>query len=362
MVIESIEITNFKSIYETLKLDFNNIRGLWQINGDVGSGKTTIGEAIIYGLFGAVPGKNNSDLISWGRKHGIIELWCISKGRHIHIRRELNEYGQSPMTVDVDNEEILFTNKRDAQMQLEQEYYDTSKMTLELLCIISFNNFKSLATLNTADTKRFLDQVLGFYVLTDYANTCKDFLLESRNRESALQNEWISLSAQISNLKEFANKIKIEGSIDETKAQIDDWKTKEKEVKTKYDALVNDIDARFNKMNKELNEIIMLGKNKAKEIKFIEQGTCPTCGAPIDQTQLPIKKREKELLAEQYRSKEKIVNDILKERANTNIEYEQKLIDIKEKYQECYALYIKLQEQEKHIAVPEGLHKPYHFS
>jgi DNA repair exonuclease SbcCD ATPase subunit len=50
MYIEKIKIENFKSIYDPLELDFTNIKGLWKINGDVGSGKTTIGEAVIFGL------------------------------------------------------------------------------------------------------------------------------------------------------------------------------------------------------------------------------------------------------------------------------------------------------------------------
>jgi DNA repair exonuclease SbcCD ATPase subunit len=73
MIINKIKIQNFKSIYDELVLDFNDIKGLWKIGGTVGSGKTTIGEAIIFGLFGSIKGKNNGELISWGNKHGMIE-------------------------------------------------------------------------------------------------------------------------------------------------------------------------------------------------------------------------------------------------------------------------------------------------
>ena len=36
----------------------------------------------------------------------------------------------------------------------------------------------------------------------------------------------------------------------------------------------------------ELARIKALGANKAKEIKFIEQGTCPTCGAPLSEEKI----------------------------------------------------------------------------
>ena len=174
MNINKIKIEKFKSIYDSLELDFSNIQGFWKISGQVGAGKTTIGEAIIFGLFGSINGKNNKDLISWGEKHCIIEIWCESKGKNIHIYRENNMYGQSMLNVNVDGEDIIFSNKRNAQAQLENDYFDISKTTLELLCIISFNNFKSIATLGERDARIFLDQILGFEKLTELINICKD--------------------------------------------------------------------------------------------------------------------------------------------------------------------------------------------
>ena len=89
MQIDRIKLTNFKSIHE-LDLNFQEMNGLWEISGVVGSGKTTIGEAIIYGLFGSVRGKTNESLISWGKKHALVEAWVYCKNTHIYIRREIN--------------------------------------------------------------------------------------------------------------------------------------------------------------------------------------------------------------------------------------------------------------------------------
>ena len=46
MKIHKIKIEKFKSIYDPLEIDFQQVKGFWQISGPVGSGKTTIGEAI----------------------------------------------------------------------------------------------------------------------------------------------------------------------------------------------------------------------------------------------------------------------------------------------------------------------------
>ena len=221
MYIQKIKISNFKSIYDTLELDFSStIKGFWKISGEVGAGKTTIGEAIIFGLFGSVNGKNNSDLISWGEKHGLIELWCTSKGNNLYIRREINMYGQSPIYAEVNGDELVFTNKREAQQQLENDYYDTSRIMVELLCIISFNNFKSIATMNTKDTKIFLDKVLGFQILTQYSDICKTLKAENYAKIISTQQDINSISSQIKKLNELSNIEKIEGSTEDVQKNI----------------------------------------------------------------------------------------------------------------------------------------------
>ena len=354
MHIQKIKITNFKSIYEPLELNFDEITGLWKISGSVGAGKTTIGEAIIFGLFGSVGGKNNSDLISWGEKHGSVETWCVSKGRNIYIKREMNSYGQSPIYVEIDGEELIFTSKRDAQQQLEKEYFDTSKVALELLCIISFNNFKSLATLNTSDAKKFLDQVLGFYTLTQYADKCKELKYNNLRYINDIQTEIGKLESQIFKLKEISDVEKIDGEINEVKNNI---KTIQNEIDIINTTYKNDLDVSTkekSKLEKERAGVETLGKNKAKEIKFIENGVCPTCGAPIDQSQLEIKKQEKDALGRQYKILSDKITEVLTHMKRLSDIYDGDIKPLKNKLQETQTLLIKLQEQEKRLSINIG--------
>ena len=300
MHIQKIKIEKFKSFYEPYELNFNEVKGLWKVSGSVGSGKTTIGEAILFGLFGTITGKNNGDLVSWGQKTSTVELWCKSNGHNIYIKRTININGTSTIYVEINGEELIFTNKRDAQQQLENDYFDVSKVTMELLCIISFNNFKSLATLNTADTKKFLDQVLGFYTLTEYTDVCKQLRMETDSQLNAIDRQISQVSAQIAKLKEMSNLEVIEGDIDELTSTIkllqEQINTKNSEYTEENKSLIK-IDS---DLKAEATRIKTLGAAKAKEIQFIERGICPTCGAPIDQSQLETKKQEREILLSQY--------------------------------------------------------------
>ena len=300
MQIQKIKIERFKSFYEPYELDFEQVKGLWKIAGSVGSGKTTIGEAILFGLFGSITGKNNGDLVSWGQKSGTVELWCKSNSRNIYIKRDVFAAGYSTIYVEIDGEELIFTNKRDAQQQLENEHYDISKVTMELLCIISFNNFKSLATLNTADTKKFLDQVLGFYTLTEYADACKQLRQENDSQLNAIERNISQLEAQINKLSEMSNLEIIEGDINELNESIKILQDQLDEKNLEY----IDENRRLIKIDTDLKaeatRVKTLGAAKKKEIEFIERGVCPTCGAPIDQSQLETKKAEKEILLNNY--------------------------------------------------------------
>lgn len=300
MIIQRIRIKNFKSIYEEFILDFNNIKGLWKISGNVGTGKTSIGEALIYGLFGAIGGKNVMDLISWGRKHGEIEIWCISKGKSIHIKRELNSYGQSPIWIYVDGEELFFSNKREAQSALENEYYDVSRTTIELLCIISFNNFKSLTTLNSADTKKFIDYVLGFQILSKYNDICKEFIDEHKRNTAYDEEEIKKIEAQCNKIKEISGIDILYIDIEEVLNQISCIDKNLKDLQRQYDIdIKQDIDKK-NDLEEKKTTISTLGKNKKTEINLIKNGKCPICGNIIDDSLITQKKLELNDLSFQY--------------------------------------------------------------
>lgn len=318
MNINKIKIEKFKSIYDSLELDFSNIQGFWKISGQVGAGKTTIGEAIIFGLFGSINGKNNKDLISWGEKHCIIEIWCESKGKNIHIYRENNMYGQSMLNVNVDGEDIIFSNKRNAQAQLENDYFDISKTTLELLCIISFNNFKSIATLGERDARIFLDQILGFEKLTELINICKDCKKENYININQSQIEVAKLESQIDKLNQLNNIKKIGGDIKELKKNININESKILNIKSTSGVQIDNLKQSLKEYNKQLTTILTLGKQKAKEIEMIKNGICPICGSKIDSSKLKDKELERNLLLQQHKQ----ISDNIK---NINIELEKNI-------------------------------------
>ena len=347
MILKCIKVHNFKSIYGDFEINFENVRGFWKIEGSVGSGKTSIGEAIIFGLFGNVKDKNIRDLISWGEKKGSVYIECFSKGHNLKINRAIH----GELKVLVDDEPLVFTNKRDAQSQLEEEYYDVSKMTLELLCIISFNNFKSLSNMNPSDSRAFLDQVFGFSVLSEYSDACKTKRKEVYDSIIETQYEKNSIGAQIKKIQDLSNIEKIEGNIVEVRKQIADNKEQLRVAKKSHSDWALTAKKELREKQDELAKIKVLGANKAKEIKFIEQGTCPTCGAPIDQSQLEIKKQEREVFLSQYRELEAKIKEITDRSTSKNKEFEDAEEVLDRERIKLSSLLTKLEEQERRMSI-----------
>ena len=311
MIIQKIRIEGFKSIYQPLEIDFSQVKGFWKINGVVGSGKTTLGEAILYGLFGTIKGKNNNDLISWGLDKCIIDIHCVSKNKSLYIKRFINRKGQSLPYIEIDGEELKFTNKRDAQDILEKDYYDVSKTLLETLCILSFNNFKSLTSMTPYESKLFLDQIFGFSTLSQYSDICKQLRSNNKKDLNEKNKEIYGVDKQIEQLDRLINVASINETLtlDELKNSIDDTNKSIKNCKSEYQTLHLSLKSEYDILYDNLSNLKVVGSNKKKELKNIKNGVCPTCGGVIDKSYIIKVEEELKKLVNDYNSLEKLVND-----------------------------------------------------
>ena len=313
MKIQKIHIVDFKCV-EDLTLDFEQVHGFWEIEGVVGSGKTTLGEALLFGLFGTVRDKSNASLIRWGKKHSHVEIWCESKHKNLYIKRDLNQYGQSPLRVEVDGQPIVFTNKRDAQQQLEQEYYDVSKLMLEALCIISFRGFRSLSSMNTRETNEFLDQAFGFSTITRYANGCVECRRDDNSNLNNLDTDIVAIERQIKGYQEWQQRDEhiTQSVVDSAQQQLREATENLRNVSVDLKNQKKAADDEYVELRSEQAVIKSKGATVKKNIDFIQRGICPTCGQPLDQSHLKEHQHEREELLRGYSSIQKRMDEALK--------------------------------------------------
>ena len=301
MRIHNITIRNFKSLYGEHYFDFDKCNGLIKLSGRIGSGKTSLGNAILYGLYGAIKGENNTQLIAWNTKACEVEMNLTSKNRKIHIKRNIHE----PLIIEVDGKVLSASSKRNTQSILEEELLDVPKLAVIKMCIISFNQFNSLAAMTPAETKQFLDEIFGFKLFSDYNDGVsiekKNYINENVKLRAILQEN----EQQIGNLrlkksnqqKELSNSIDIDSLNSSRNIYIEEGiKLKEELMKLK-----NELNEKTAELQTKMTEIATLGKQQKNNYNTFKSGKCPTCGQSIDESHINNYKEKMMFYADEYK-------------------------------------------------------------
>ena len=289
MRIHSVKITNFKSCYGTQEFIFDDLQGLVKLSGPIGSGKTLLCEAMQWGLLGSVKGQTNPSLIAWNTESCEVEINLTSKNKEIYIRRNIRE----PLVVEVDGKALMASNKRNAQTILEEDLYDVPKLAILKMCLISFNGFSSIADMNPAQTKEFIDEIFGFKLFTEYNQIVQE-------EKKVIQNNVIKLSAlhdentnQINALLEKKRQQQIQldenfnlvGLKEERSELVNQGKSKKEEyirIDNKYKEEEQVLNAKRLEHFRNKSEYKTLGKQKKDYITTFKEGKCPTCNHEVD--------------------------------------------------------------------------------
>ena len=317
MYIKSIKITNFKSIYGTQEFDFTELDGLVKLSGIIGSGKTTLCEALLYGLFGNVAGHKIPNLVSWNEKCCEIEMDLISRNKDIHIIRN----SSMPLQVSVNGKLIAASSKRDTQAILEEELYDVPKLAIEKMCIISFSAFNSLASMNPGQTKQFLDEVFGFGTFTQYNNIVVDERKLQVNENTKLNAVFSDTQEQIEYLtnkklkqqEELKNTIDIVGCNELREQLVEQGKAKKEEfkrIKAESEQKVLEVVTEKQKWYDKKLECATLGKQEKDWYNTFKDGVCPTCGNEIGKDVIEEHKNKMLDYAQKYKEYQNKENEI----------------------------------------------------
>jgi DNA repair exonuclease SbcCD ATPase subunit len=128
-MIEELTLGNFKCYGRRQTVRFTP--GVNKISGRNASGKTTLLEAILFALFGEVPGVNKRDLIPLrgGKLHVSLRFESPLTGQKVRITREgmlipsrrgVDEFQTTLLKMEVEGEERPYTKEREAQRRLRE--------------------------------------------------------------------------------------------------------------------------------------------------------------------------------------------------------------------------------------------------
>lgn len=317
MIIHNIRIQNFKSCYGEHVFNFDNLHGLIKFSGPVGAGKTTLAEAILWGLYGTVKGQNNGQLISWNTKFCEIEINLTSKDKQVRIVRNIHQ----PLIVEIDGKTLSASSKRNTQEILEEEVFDVPKLAVVKMCVISFGAFNSLAAMSPGETKIFLDQIFGFKLFSDYNNEVIVERKSQQNEQIKLQSIYEENLNQIENLKQkqaaqtvqLQESIDLQGLQDKRKLLVEQGvklKSDKEDLKVERDNKSKEFDVIIREYHTKMTEAATLGKQAKNNYNTFKTGKCPTCGQDIEQSVLDEYKNKMEEYAKIYRDNEAEKNKI----------------------------------------------------
>ena len=348
MRLHNIRIRDFKSLYGDNYFDFDTLDGLVKLSGAIGSGKTSLGEAIIWGLFGTIKKINNTHLIAWNTKACEIEINLESKGHNINILRNIKENLQ----IHVDGKLLIASNKRDTQQILEEEYFDVPKLTVIKMCVISFNEFNSIAAMNPGETKQFLDNVFGFKTFTEYNEQSVVEKKEEVRQQTELNAIYTETENQMQYLinkkseqqKELSNSIDIDKLTEDRAIYVD----KGKALKDKFNELTAEYKQKDSDMYNKMLELSTLGKVAKNNYNTFKSGKCPTCGHEVDNDKIEEYKSTMLKYAASYK-------EIDASRIKLKNEYQPKIDELNKEISELRALIsdidtkIKIHENNKRL-------------
>jgi len=274
-VIEELTLGGFKSYRRRQTIRFT--RGVNKISGRNASGKTTLLEAVLFGLFGDVPGVNNKDLIplGGGKLHVSVvfrspytsqRVTVVREGSMVVRRRGSSRdegFRTSTLYMEVEGEDKAYTRERDIQRKL-RELLGVGKRTFFNVVYAKQKEFVGI--LNPSRVR--MDAILGLTTPAEMREQLREARreLEIRGRiheKGAIEERIKNAEAAIAEGRQ---------QIEEIEARRGDLSKRLGRLKAELDALlgrgetVEALAAEFRRLERERTQLeVLRGRRKERE-------------------------------------------------------------------------------------------------
>lgn len=315
--------------------EFSDSPELILIEGENGSGKSSIKEALTVSAYGRSAIRKMKDIPNWINKstytYNEIET---SNGDTVIIERGIDPNFTKVTVNGIDHN---LPDKRKVDEFIEEEILNLNFSTFCNTISLSFDDFKSFINLSTSDKRKIIDPIFGIDILSQMRTKVKEDLKEVSKSVSSLdvaitKNESL-LEKSISQLEELRNKIKednvtkineIESDMTESKKILETHKNKFTDLKNKIDAFNLKVTDHVNKIARSKSSISDLDQ----KLKIYQSKKCPHCLSDLtDGDSISIKKEiesrkleEEKMLSDLTELHSKLTGAIKKLKADQELE------------------------------------------
>jgi len=297
MIFKYVKFKNFLS-YGNAPTTFNFQESqVSVITGSNGQGKSSILDAIYFGLIGKpYRNVNKNKLINTKNKKDCLVELCFEVGGCSYLVKR----GIKPNLFEIYKDEELInedSHVRDYQAVLEN-ITGLNDSTIEQLLIISNRFYKPFLTLSASDKREFVETMFGIKLLSTMNDSLKIRVNTLKQEELLIQKDIekidsniLLLETHVKNQESVIDKATIEQSIFDSETKIEELKGEANSKTEEVEVLKNskkELELKIsNKSEYTKKKILCEEKIRTlqKEIKFFESNdSCPTCEQQIDST------------------------------------------------------------------------------
>lgn len=334
-------ILSYGNLLQTFR--FKDEPQLILVEGENGSGKSSIKEALTVSIYGRSAIRKIKDIPNWINRNAYTGVkFVTNSGEIVEISRGIDPNFSD---IKVNGASFNLPDKRKVDEFIEDEL---AKIPFSVFCntiSLSFEDFKSFANLTQADKRKIVDRIFGIDILTDMRAIVKEDLKSYRKEVEVLSSQveknksaLTSSILQLDQLKEKLSKKK-ESKADALKETIDSKNAEIIEVKKKYSSLKKEIEDFQNNLA-EVRESLTKNKNLvsdfAEKLALYQKNRCPHC---LNDLTSDSAVKTKEIIENKKREIEQTL-PALKDNFNTIVK---KIESISDEQNESKSTYFKLE-------------------
>lgn len=289
MKILSIAFKNFNSYGNKIQvIEFPTEQsGFFHVVGPNGFGKTTISEAIKFGLFGKVDGKKLKDIPNRINGEAWVRITLVTKNKTVVV-----ESGIDPSFINLWVDGVPFdkANNRGPREYLTEELLEIPFHVFNNIVSISINDFKSFLKMSNDDKRKIVDKIFGFHIINQMREILKgQTKIMKDNLDTvvrSMESQSSTLQASIAELDNLTRKLQeVSGDkMNEVVTNLEKFKSLLNFHSEKTGEFLDKEKVFKSELNK-LNGLVYASKNQVTDIsnqlKLYDDSKCPRCASDL---------------------------------------------------------------------------------
>lgn len=296
LIFKSVGYKNFLATGNTVVTIPLNDKPTTLIYGKNGAGKSTVYEALYFGLYGKAFRKSNiPDLINnVNNKHMLVEVEFSVNGQEFKVRR-----GRKPTVFEIyKNGKMLDqgSSSYDYQAQLERNILKMSPDTfMQTVILGSLHYVPFMRIRKTKDRMAIIEELLDIQIFSrmnrctrDRINSINRGLIEMQQKNELLTNSIDLLSAHIKEMEEKTGeqKQKIRDEISELNSERATLESEIEKLRNERDGIDTSAKAQYIKDQERWNRMSTLARKEIQDVErdrkfFSESDSCDRCNQDI---------------------------------------------------------------------------------